>query len=345
MKQYIYIFCTTIGITQLLISSECRLKTPTACKRSPALQKYIDRAQKDKSALGGAFWSSFWDQALSRTHDDAKAARKTRKNRPSRSRAFLQSAAINVPETAYNSYQMHQDIGLSNPFADDLMAFNDIIDQSKTVIIGGKEYMIHHAFHNLEGTGYQEKKLTIPATYMTNDRTNKNQYELYIMPSTPQLVAAFDLIACALQQSTHKHTIAFMALRPTPSMHNNAHQTLPRIIIVFKDNATAPQVEDVARSLYITLKEAKLTIPVGYWPRYSERIQYKDSAIKRTIAEQMHWLFFVGIGNSDYKTIDPESFERKQILGLPRQGDRAYPKHTAPAKKIGIITIEKSSNR
>lgn len=344
MKQHCFwlLIITYVPMAQKIHSFSI---TPPACKQSPALQKYIDRAQKDTFELDGAFWSNFWYQALTRTYDDAKAARKMRKNRPSKSRAFLQSAAINLPEAAYNSYHMHKDIGISNPFADDLIALHDIIDQSKTVIIGGKEYMIHHAFHNLEGTGYQEKKLTIPATYITNDSTNKKQYELYIMPSTSQLVAAFDLIACALQQSTHRHTIAFMALRPTPSMHNDAHQTLPRIIIVFKPDTTASQVEDVARSLYITLKEAKLTISAGYWPRYSERIQYKDPTIKRRIAEQMHWLFFVGIGNSDYKTIDPESFERKQILGLPRQGDRAYPTHITPTEKIGVITIEKNGNR
>lgn len=331
MKLYALLFYMLIP-SSVLIGSDYRPNTVT-----PALQQYIKRAEKENTELHGGFWADFWYNASHNTRNKAKATRK-KQNRHSKTGAFLRSATVNVPEAAYNSYQMHKDMRLSNPFAEDLIALDSLIDHTKTALIGGKEYMLSTHFKDLSNTGYIEKKLTIPATLMKHNPASENQYELYLMPSTPNLVPVFDMAIYALQQSHYRNDIAFMAIRPTPHMHNAEGQPLPRIIIVFKPEIPAAVVEECARILYLTLKDAQLTIPEGYWPRYSERIVFKDASIKPTTAEHMRWLFFVGIGNSDLKTTNPELFERKKIMGLARRGDRAYPKDAG--KKIDIITID-----
>lgn len=52
-------------------------------------------------------------------------------------------------------------------------------------------------------------------------------------------------------------------------------------------------------------------------------------------------MFFIGTGNSNFKAVHPEYFERKKWLGIAQQSDRTYLLHTPEAEKIDTIVIGK----
>lgn len=243
----------------------------------------------------------------------------------------------------YKHYTATAPIG----FARDLKRLNNLIDNYKTVFIGGKEYMLDAHFNNLENTGYIRSNPTLSAAcsaenQMTHQLISKKQYEIYLMPNHNYLVNTFEDVIKALTDSAEAQNIAFIAIRPTPIPYNNAKQILPRIVIVLKENSPKEAVENIIKTAYQRLKNDLYTYlkPSGYQPRYSEEVAIHDNAWT-PISEKLKDIFFVGIGNTDFKTLHHEQFERKKFLGLTRHGDMAYPIDTPEADKISTVTVGK----
>ena len=167
-----------------------------------------------------------------------------------------------------------------------------------------------------------------------------NNNTKYIMPNDSYLVKAFESITKALHDTKEANEIAFVAIRPTPKIDNDAKQILPRIAIVLKQNTDKNTAEKILKIAYNTLKTIAFITPSGYWPRYSEQVTVYDDAWT-PVTENLKKMFFIGIGNTDFKSLHTEQFGRKKFLGITKQGDMAYPIKTIAEEKLDTIVIGK----
>ncbi len=218
----------------------------------------------------------------------------------------------------------------------------------KTVFIGGKEYLLDKKFNDIKNTGYISNRTNFDETCSAENQhihqlISKKQYEIYAMPDDGILADTFTKITQALHNSAESKNIAFIALRPTPVLTNNAKQILPRIAIVLKENSSKQSMDNILKIAYLSLKkenDIKYIKASGYWPRYSEHVTFHDNAWN-PVSEKLQNMFFVGIGNTDFKGLHHEQFERKKFLGITRNGDMVYPVNTPKSEKINTIIIDK----
>lgn len=227
-------------------------------------------------------------------------------------------------------------------FRESLEKLATMIDQQNSVFIGGKEYMLAKQFNDLENTGYiiwqGNPKIMIQAPSHPH-----KQYEIYIMPDHQNLVATFEKITDALAK--RRKDIAFIAIRPTPQPYNSMNQTLPRIIIVLKKDVSKEAAEKIMRTAYHAVKDIPNLKASGLHPRFSQAITFGNAVEMKVKPLKSQALlpniFFVGIGNSDFKAAHPDACERKKWLGFAQRDDRAYLLGTPETEKFGVIIIGK----
>jgi hypothetical protein len=235
-----------------------------------------------------------------------------------------------------------------------------LIDKDKSIVMGGKDYLLSKDFNNTANTGYAEINLKTCETAKLEKEefplSAKKQYEIYIMPDDKNLVPAFDAITKTLKNSVDNSAVAFIAIRPTPIPTNSTKQIVPRIVIVLKDIGSeiaishAPTYnKQAADHILGIVYEALETIPgikaSGYWPRYSDKVIFGTIVGKQFMPKLDIPLVFIGQGNTDFKMANPKEFERKKLLGITRAGDMAYPLNTPESEKIRRETVSENAKR
>lgn len=249
----------------------------------------------------------------------------------------LGTAAVLAAPKLYNLYKYYS-IRAPHGFTASLKKLEELIDQKKTVLIGGKEYFVAKNLNNVDNSGYQFSIGGIcqsSGNLQLNDPI-KNQYEIYIMPNNKNLVVSFEKIVSQLSKD-FKDNINFIAVRPTPIATNDVKQALPRIIVVFNKNADKNIVENALKKIYLAMQEIEDIKAFGHSPRYSTVVTFIDPFKKKTSLEN---IVFIAMGNSDFKVLYPREFERKSFLGISRSGDMTYPINTDVSKKISSVKIE-----
>lgn len=333
--KYLLSLCSVLMLMQTIFSSDYDWSP----KESYELKKYIKKAHSKERAYDKAHYDS--DDAF----NIATAATAASCIGACINPALLPWLAGNVGVVgglAAGAIYKHYITKTPYRFSEKLEELHKLIDTRKSTFIGGKEYMLAKQFNDLEGTGYIQMNPTLEAVcsaegHGMHQLTNQKQYEIYVMPNDSYLVYAFDAITKALKDA---QSIAFIAIRPTPILTNNAKQILPRIVIVLKQGADKKAAEQILQIAYTALKNETYIKSVGYQPRYSQQVTVQDNAWT-PVTENLKKMFFIGMGNTDFKMLHPEQFERKKFLGITRQGDMAYPLNTPEAEKIHTIVIGK----
>jgi hypothetical protein len=236
-----------------------------------------------------------------------------------------------------NTYKYYS-INAPYGFEEQLKKLGELIDTEKTTFIGDKQYFLAKNFNDIENTGYRAVSSSCPAAapaelLAADFNVIKNQYEIYLMPDSENLVAMFETITKTLKDKS----IAFIAIRPTPILTNNVKQILPRIVIVLRKNSDKKVVDDILRKIYLATSTMNDLKSAGSWPRYSEVVTFNDP---HNTPSKLANIVFVGMGNSNFKAFQPAQFERKKFFGISQSGDMAYPIDIPADQKIGPVTIE-----
>ncbi len=309
------------------------------------LNKYISIAEKNERRQEAALLASTPDLVLSSAAVVAATSAIFLSNPALGSSALFHGFSVLTPEVIYRLSKLQEFYSIKAPlnFAGLLQDLRPLLDPTKSIFIGGKEYMVAKEFNDITHTGYLRKNITLTAAYTAENNTSHsltthNQYEIYLMPDDSNLVYTFGEITQVLHNELAAENIAFIAIRPTPNPNNDAKQILPRIVIVLKHHASTANAEQILKITYKALKKEANIKPSGYWPRYSEEIIFDDNAWT-PITENLKRIFYIGMGNTDFKSLHPENFERKKFLGITRHGDMAYPINTTAEEKLDTPII------